>query len=128
MSAAVVGDKIWAVGGFSGKAFLNTVEFLDLKREEWTTYLPNNKYIWEVVQENNGNLAEESEGKATDIQNGTVENEEKVEVEEKATDTVIENGAIVNGGRAETERISEEVKEESQIIPPIRSDDEGTEV
>ena len=90
--------------------------------------MPNNKYIWEVVQENNGNLAEESEGKATDIQNGTVENEEKVEVEEKATDTVIENGAIVNGGRAETERISEEVKEESQIIPPIRSDDEGTEV
>lgn len=39
VSATVVGDKIWAVGGFSGKVFLNTTEYLDAKRDEWTTYI-----------------------------------------------------------------------------------------
>lgn len=39
VSATVVGDKIWAVGGFSGKVFLNTTEYFDPKRDEWTTYM-----------------------------------------------------------------------------------------
>lgn len=33
---AVLDDKIYAVGGFNGKKFLNSVEFLDLqKKEPW---------------------------------------------------------------------------------------------
>ena len=39
VSVAMVHDRLWAVGGFSGKTFLNTVEFLDPVTEEWTTYL-----------------------------------------------------------------------------------------
>ena len=39
VSVAMVHDRLWAVGGFSGKTFLNTVEFLDPVSDEWTTYL-----------------------------------------------------------------------------------------
>jgi len=39
VSVAVVNEQLWAVGGFSGKNFLNSVEFLD-PGEEWTSYLP----------------------------------------------------------------------------------------
>ena len=39
VGVALVNDKLWAVGGFSGKSFLNNVEFLDPVTDEWTTYL-----------------------------------------------------------------------------------------
>merc|ERR1712226_1315621 len=39
--AAVIAfhDRLWAVGGFNGKDFLKTVEFLDHNSEEWTNIL-----------------------------------------------------------------------------------------
>lgn len=37
VGVAVVGSRLYAVGGFSGKAFLNSVEFFDFETEEWTT-------------------------------------------------------------------------------------------
>ena len=40
VGVALVNDTLWAVGGFSGKTFLNNVEFLDPTKEEWTSYLP----------------------------------------------------------------------------------------
>lgn len=40
MSAVVVRDRLYAVGGFSGKTFLNTIEYLDPETNEWTTFVP----------------------------------------------------------------------------------------
>lgn len=39
MSAVVVRDRLYAVGGFSGKTFLNTIEYLDPEANEWTTFV-----------------------------------------------------------------------------------------
>jgi len=39
VAVAVVDDRIWAVGGFSGKVFLNSIEQLDPLSDEWTTFL-----------------------------------------------------------------------------------------
>ena len=38
VSAVVVRDRLYAVGGFSGKTFLNTIEYLDPETNEWTTF------------------------------------------------------------------------------------------
>ncbi len=65
VSCTVADGKLWAVGGFSGerisqgingmafrslvplcisgKMFLNTIEYLDLQRDEWTTYVSTDK-------------------------------------------------------------------------------------
>lgn len=40
VSAVVVRDKLYAVGGFSGKTFLNTIEYLDPATNEWTMFVP----------------------------------------------------------------------------------------
>lgn len=39
VGVAMVNDRLWAVGGFTGKTFLNNMEFLDPITDEWTTYL-----------------------------------------------------------------------------------------
>lgn len=39
VSAVVVCDRLYAVGGFSGKTFLNTIEYLDPETNEWTTFV-----------------------------------------------------------------------------------------
>lgn len=39
VGVAVVGGRLFAVGGFNGKAFLNTVEFLDGRTNEWTSFV-----------------------------------------------------------------------------------------
>jgi hypothetical protein len=39
VAVAVVDDRIWAVGGFSGKIFLNSIEQLDPASDEWTTFV-----------------------------------------------------------------------------------------
>lgn len=31
---------MYAVGGFSGKNFLNSIEYLDIHTNEWTTFIP----------------------------------------------------------------------------------------
>lgn len=33
-------NRLYAVGGFSGKKFLDTFEYLDAKSEEWCSYMP----------------------------------------------------------------------------------------
>lgn len=33
-------NRLYAVGGFSGKKFLDTFEYLDPKSEEWCSYVP----------------------------------------------------------------------------------------
>ena len=33
-------NRLYAVGGFSGKKFLDTFEYLDVKSEEWCSYMP----------------------------------------------------------------------------------------
>lgn len=86
VSVAVVGDKLWAVGGFSGKNFLNNVEFLDPIKDEWTTYLP--------VNDN-----EEDQPPSTEDQEPVVNGVELTE-----TEIVAENNEeVVNGQGAEGE-------------------------
>ena len=81
VSVAVVNDQLWAVGGFSGKNFLNNVEFLDPVKEEWTSYLPVNEdeepspLAEDEVEETkvNGNAASESSTIADDAENAEIE-------------------------------------------------------
>ncbi|PSN40122.1 hypothetical protein C0J52_19381 [Blattella germanica] len=40
VGVAVIGSRLYAVGGFSGKTFLNSIEYLDEKTNEWTTFVP----------------------------------------------------------------------------------------
>merc|ERR1719427_1050403 len=40
VGCAVMDGKLYAVGGFSGKIFLNTIEYLDPDTMEWTTFTP----------------------------------------------------------------------------------------
>lgn len=39
VSVAVVQNRLYAIGGFSGKTFLNTIEYLDATSNEWTTFV-----------------------------------------------------------------------------------------
>jgi len=39
ISVAVIDGKLFAVGGFSGKVFLNSVEYLDPITQEWTSFV-----------------------------------------------------------------------------------------
>ena len=80
VGVAKVGEKLWAVGGYSGKNFLNSVEFLDPVKDEWTSYLP-------VATPTNGQESELSENNAEDLELAA-----KPEPE-NGTDTV--NGAEV---------------------------------
>ena len=40
VAVAVVNDMLFAVGGFDGKSFLSSVEYLDPETFEWVSYLP----------------------------------------------------------------------------------------
>ena len=51
VSVAVVGDRLWAVGGFSGKVFLNTVEYLD--GDEWTSFIPLPEQMFKSTKSTN---------------------------------------------------------------------------
>ena len=57
VAVALVNERLWAVGGFNGKDFLRSVEFLDENSEEWTNILT----IGENKSESNENLVKESE-------------------------------------------------------------------
>ncbi len=36
-----VNGKLYAIGGFAGKFFLNSLEYLDSNTNEWTTFVPH---------------------------------------------------------------------------------------
>merc|ERR1719423_512013 len=40
VGVAGVGGRLYAVGGFSGKSFLDTIEYLDPDTMEWTNFTP----------------------------------------------------------------------------------------
>lgn len=40
VGVAAYANRIFAVGGFSGKKFLDTMEYLDIDNNEWCSYLP----------------------------------------------------------------------------------------
>ena len=52
VAVSVVNDTIFAVGGFTGKQFLNNCEYLDIKNNEWTTFLKKNVNGLKLVKEN----------------------------------------------------------------------------
>merc|ERR1712029_720376 len=64
---ALVNERLWAVGGFNGKDFLRSVEFLDENSEEWTNILT----IGENKSESNENLVKESEEEVAAVSEGT---------------------------------------------------------
>lgn len=37
--------RLYAVGGFDGKSFLNSIEYLDEKSNEWTAFVPKSDGI-----------------------------------------------------------------------------------
>lgn len=42
VSVVTLNNRLFAVGGFSGKKFLDTFEYLDSKNDEWSGYCPAN--------------------------------------------------------------------------------------
>jgi influenza virus NS1A-binding protein len=40
VAVAVVGRRLYALGGFNGKVFMDSIEFLDLDVGEWSSYVP----------------------------------------------------------------------------------------
>ena len=40
VGVAVVKNRLFAVGGFSGKAFLDSIEYLNAESSEWSSYVP----------------------------------------------------------------------------------------
>jgi len=38
VSVVVVNNRLYAIGGFSGKKFLNTIEYFDAEANEWTKF------------------------------------------------------------------------------------------
>ena len=46
VSVASLGNKLFAVGGFSGKRFLDSLEYFDANTEEWCCYSPVDD-IWQ---------------------------------------------------------------------------------
>lgn len=46
VSVASLGNKLFAVGGFSGKRFLDSLEYFDATTEEWCCYSPVDD-IWQ---------------------------------------------------------------------------------
>jgi len=56
MGVAVVHRRLFAVGGFSGKAFLDSVEFLSDDGEQWCAYQPAG-----VTTTDNGCMSDTSE-------------------------------------------------------------------
>ena len=64
VSVAVIRKRLYAVGGFSGKAFLDTMEYLhqETGQTEWCTFVPNKNRIEDAVVEEGE--VEEGQGEA----------------------------------------------------------------
>ena len=86
VSVAMVHDRLWAVGGFSGKTFLNTVEFLDPVTEEWTTYLAvepkDSQDVSEATSDAKSDAKEESSTSDKELEESPKEPEPETEPEE----------------------------------------------
>ena len=67
VSVAVVEDRLWAVGGFSGKVFLNTVEYLDPETNEWTSFIALPEEMLEGSRPSSANLETGSEDESSVI-------------------------------------------------------------
>lgn len=63
-------DRLYAVGGFSGKKFLDTFEYLDAQSEEWCSYMPVEE--WDNVKVENG----ESGSSVQELDDSNKENRE----------------------------------------------------
>lgn len=58
VSAVVVQDRLYAVGGFSGKTFLNTIEYLDPETNEWTTFVSQQEIDLTNIEQSLKNVVE----------------------------------------------------------------------
>ncbi len=67
VAIAMVNERLFAVGGFNGKSFLNSVEFLDPETDEWTSFLPveGAKFDPESSEASNGEVAEAEQTEET---------------------------------------------------------------
>lgn len=54
ISVVVVANKLYAIGGFSGKCFLNTIEYLDANTNEWTTFVQQSVLVISQTNHSNG--------------------------------------------------------------------------
>lgn len=67
VSAVSTNGSLYAIGGFSGKKFLNTIEVLAHGRSEWCAFLPsrrNSKHLPHLVE-----AAKDLAGEGTEINN-----------------------------------------------------------
>lgn len=53
VSVVSVAGKLYAIGGFAGKFFLNTIEYLDPSTNEWTTFVKQNISNDSTINSNN---------------------------------------------------------------------------
>ena len=75
----VLENKLFAVGGFNGKKFLDTLEYLDTEHsDEWCTYLPVEYYKKSShIQDALSADHEKSKNKIGQLINGNKEDDEK---------------------------------------------------
>ncbi|KAK7028241.1 hypothetical protein SK128_004373 [Halocaridina rubra] len=92
VGVAVVKNKLYAAGGFSGKNFLNSVEYLDPDTDEWTNFTPKPELVKNIKSSVNSDLCKEN-GHRTSSFGVSHRDSEEVFKNEGLTDHIqVENG------------------------------------
>lgn len=110
MGIAVMNGRLFVVGGFSGKAFLESIEYLSEDAQEWCIYVPSS--------EKGGASFSDSEGRSSlseseDVHNGKTIEENGKAVEENGK-TVDENGEEYGGDAVQFNHVSS--KDDNKIV------------
>ena len=89
----VLENKLFAVGGFNGKKFLDTLEYLDTEhKDEWCTYLPVEYYKKSSPHEED-DFSADREKSNLENKSEQLSDENEVTVDERKV-CVSENGSI----------------------------------
>jgi hypothetical protein len=106
VSVVVVQNRLYAIGGFSGKKFLNTIEYYDADAKEWTKFAKLQQPSTNSHEHDDEEPLMNGNGKVPAPTNGEVKKEAKVKTPTES------NGTHSNGNG----KISED--ESDTIIMP----------
>lgn len=102
VSVVVVRDKLYAVGGFSGKTFLNTIEYLDKDTNEWTTFVQQN--ISPVAENGKEEEAAASLPTLNECEETIPNGGHHIQMNGNAAESVMNGGGVVVGVATEDDR------------------------
>ena len=92
----MVNNRLFVVGGFSGKHFLDTIEYLAADKEEWCCFLPSKS------------KSHSSGSESSDTENGKMKKDSGKESRESSSDIQVKNGQCKDSenGRVNGNRLS----------------------